>query len=346
VLVAEDSPTTRALLVALLEADPAVTVVGAVVDGGQAVDQTRALRPDVVVMDIEMPRIDGYEATRRIMSQVPTPIVMVSGHAGSLESRAFEALAAGALVLIGKPAGTRDLSEVRRLVDTVRLMAEVRVVRRWERASRAAAAAPCPVSAAPQVRVVAIGASAGGPPVVAEILAALPASFACPVLLVQHIAEGFANGLAVWLDRATGLTVRLAEHGEPLRRGTVYVAPDGRQMGVDLRGRVELTDGPAADGFRPSASHLMRSVARSYGRGAGGVLLTGMGRDGAAGLLELRRRGGVTIAQDEASSVVFGMPGEAVRIGAAEHVMPPHRIAEALTSLATADARADQARSR
>ena len=333
VLVAEDSATTRAYVVHLLEEDPGITVVGQAKDGAEAVELAESLRPDVVLMDVEMPRVDGNEATRRIMERAPTPIVMMSAHSRHVEERAFEALGTGALAVVGKPAGFGQpghASSAAQLRETVKLMAEVKVVRHWRRRD-SHAPEPGLVDGARRIRVVAIGASAGGPPVVAQILSELPADLPCPVLVVQHISTGFAQGLVDWLGRSTSLTVKLAEADEPARSGTVYIAPDDAHLGYG-DGRVRLTADPEVDGFRPSASYLLQSVARSAGRGAVGVLLTGMGRDGASGLLELRRAGGVTIAQDEESSVVFGMPKEAIRLGAAEHVLPPMKIAEAIRS--------------
>jgi len=336
VVVAEDSPTTREYLVHLLDADPALDVVGQARDGQEAVELVEALRPDAVVMDVEMPRMDGYEATRQIMERAPIPIVMVSAHSSQLEERAFEALSAGALVLLNKPAGPGDpgyAATALQLVATVKLMAEVKVVRRWRKLDADPQPAASRIGPPRKMRAVAIGASAGGPPTVAEILSDLPAELSCPVLLVQHIAPGFAAGLVEWLGRATSLAVKLAEPDEPARPGTVYVAPDGVHMGIADGGQIRLTTEGELDGFRPSASHLLRSAAGSCGPAAIGVLLTGMGRDGAAGLLELRKAGGVTIAQDKESSVVFGMPMEAIRLGAAEHVLPPKKISEAIRSL-------------
>lgn len=344
VVLAEDSAVTREFLVHLLDEDPLFEVVGAARHGEEAVTLVEALRPDVVVMDIEMPHMDGYEATRRIMETVPTPIVMVSGHSSQLEAKAFEALRAGALVLLNKPSGPGHPdypASSLELLATVKLMAEVKVVRRWARREPPAREPVRRIEPARKVRVVAIGASAGGPPTVAQILSALPRDLGSPVLLVQHIAPGFVAGLAEWLDRATSLAVKLAEPNETALAGTVYVAPDGVQMGIAPDGRIRLTTESEADGFRPSATHLLRSVARSYGAAAVGVLLTGMGRDGATGLLDLREAGGVTIAQDKESSVVFGMPMEAIRLGAAEHVLPPAKIAEVLRSLMQADRGAD-----
>lgn len=336
VLLAEDSAVTREHLTHVLDADPALQVVGQARNGEEAVELVEALRPDVIVMDVQMPRVDGYEATRRIMERTPTPIVMVSAHASKVEGKAFEALAAGALVLLNKPNGPGlpgSAGATMKLVATVKLMAEVKVVRRWPTGSSPPRRDVVTIQPNRKIRVVAIGASAGGPPTIAEILAGLPADLSCPILVVQHIAAGFAGGLAEWLARSTSLAVKLAEPNEPARPGAVYVAPDDLHMGISATGRITLTDELEADGFRPSASYLMRSVARSYGAAALGVLLTGMGRDGADGLLELREQGAITIAQDKESSVVFGMPMEAIRLGAAEHVLPPRRISQAIKSL-------------
>jgi two-component system chemotaxis response regulator CheB len=189
------------------------------------------------------------------------------------------------------------------------------------------------VTADRRIRLVAIGASTGGPAVVSEILGRLPRDLGAPVLLVQHIVPGFVSGLAEWLGQATGFAVKVAEPREALRPGTVYVAPSGSQMGVTRDGRISLTQEEVEDGFCPSASCLFESVAESHGPSAIGIVLTGMGRDGAAGLKRLREAGAVTVAQDEESSVVFGMPGEAIRLEAAEHVLAPPGIAELIRAL-------------
>ena len=337
VLVADDSATVREYLAYLLGEDPALEVVGTARDGLEAVEQAQRLRPDVIVMDVHMPRMNGFEATRRVMERIPTPIVIVSASI-SREAVAltFEALKAGALTVVDKPGGPdhpKHAESARRLVETVKLMAEVKVVRRWPRRERPAPPAPPSVRADRKIRLIAIGASTGGPQVVAEILRGLPREFGAPILVVQHIAPGFTEGLVEWLGQGTPLAVRLAEAGEPVRPGTVYVARNGVQMGITGDGRIRLTKEPAEDGFCPSASYLFQSVAQAYGRAAVGILLTGMGRDGARGLLRLREAGGLTIVQDEESSVIFGMPGEAVRLGAAEHVLSPEQISGMICSL-------------
>ena len=246
VLVAEDSAVTREYLVYLLGQDPALQVVGTARDGREAVEQAERLRPDVIVMDVHMPRMNGYEATHQIMERVPTPIVMVTASLSRDEAGvAFEAIKAGALTVVDKPGGPEhpDRAEsARRLVETVRLMAEVKVVRRWPRRERPIPPAAPPARPDRKIRLIAIGASTGGPAVVAQVLGELPGDLAAPVLVVQHIAPGFTTGLAEWLGQGTLLAVKAAEPSEAVRPGSVYLAPDGWQMGITKDGRIRLTE--------------------------------------------------------------------------------------------------------
>ncbi|HUY03900.1 MAG TPA: chemotaxis-specific protein-glutamate methyltransferase CheB [Rhodocyclaceae bacterium] len=339
-LVVEDSPVVREFLVHVLGADPAIQVVGTASDGEQALEAVVRLSPDVVTMDIHMPRLDGIEATRRIMENNPVPIVIVSGSNDPGEvATTFRAMAVGALAVLRRPAGLghpEHEATVRELVQTVKLMAEVKVVRRWPRARRPALPVP-PLAVGPtpaRLRAVAIGASTGGPPVLQAMLATLPGDFPAPILIVQHMAAGFIQGFVDWLAQSSKLPVHLASHGETLLPGHVYVAADDFQMRVARGDRIVLAADPPDYGLRPSVAALFRSLAAVYGGEVAACLLTGMGRDGAAELKLLRDQGAITFAQDQESSVVHGMPGEAIRLDAASFVLPPEKIAAALASLA------------
>jgi two-component system, chemotaxis family, protein-glutamate methylesterase/glutaminase len=340
-LLAEDSATTREYLAALLGDDPAIEVAGTARDGAEAVEQAERLRPGLILMDINMPRLSGLEAARQIMERAPAPIVLISASADQIQvAKTFAALDAGALAVLEKPFGLghpRQAETTRQLLETVKLMAEVKVVRRWPR--RESRLPPGRPDVAPgwrdrEIRLVAMGASTGGPPVVAQILKALPRDLGAPVLLVQHIAPGFVAGLAGWLAQVTRLPVKLAEPDERARPGTVYVARDGAQLGITAQGSIVLTGAAGQEGFCPSVSHLFEAAAAGFGRAALGVLLTGMGRDGAAGLRRLRDAGGLTVTQDEATSVVFGMPRAAIQLEAAALVLAPERIAQLIASVA------------
>jgi len=346
VLIVEDSPTVREFLLQILCSDPAIEVVATAETGEEALQAVERFRPDIITMDIHMPRMNGFDATRRIMETHPTPIVIVSGAADAMDTaEAFRAIESGALAVLRKPSGMGDPEHEQRkaeLVRTVKLMSEVKVVRRWPR-YRPAEGVP-ETSLCKEIRlqttqthprIVAIGASTGGPPVLQTILAALPRNFPIPVLIVQHIAAGFTQGLAEWLAQSSSLSIHIPMHGQSILPGHVYVAPDGLQMSVSADGLVQLRLDEPENGLRPSVSCLFRSVAKAYGPSAVGVLLTGMGKDGAWELKSMKEQGAVTIAQDRETSVVHGMPGEAIRIGGATYVLAPDKIRLALASLAT-----------
>lgn len=341
VLVAEDSPVVREFLVHILGSDPDIRVIGTANDGEEALDAVQRYRPDVITMDIHMPKMDGLEATRRIMETYPTPIVVVSGSTDPHENTmTFRAMEAGALAVLRRPNGIGHPDyegSAKELVQTVKLMSEVKVVRRWPQARRVphlpATAKPATGEAA-IIKVIAIGASTGGPPVLQTILAMLSRDLPVPVVIVQHMASGFIAAFVEWLAQSSGLPVHVATHGEYLVPGHAYVAPDEFQMKIEHGGRVALARDEPESGLRPSVSYLFRSLAEVYGGNVVAGLLTGMGRDGAEELRLLKEKGAVTFAQDKESSVVHGMPGEAIRLNAATYVLAPDKIAAVLANLA------------
>jgi two-component system chemotaxis response regulator CheB len=342
VLIVDDSASMRLFLERIFSTDPEISVAGSVQNGEEALAAVERLAPDVVTMDIYMPRMSGLDATRRIMETRPTPIIILSGNLDPEEVRtSFQAMEAGALTALPKPPGVGHPdheTEVASLVRKVKLLSEVKVVKRWPRGVKVLSPAPVRETgckeALYQPRVVAMGASTGGPVVIQRILSGLDAGFSIPILIVQHMATGFVYGFAEWLALSSRLPVHVAAGGEHILPGHVYVAPDGFHMLAEADGSIKLDAAPPENGLRPSVSALFRSVAGAYGKNSVGVLLTGMGSDGAEELLALRRKGAVTIVQDEASSVIYGMPGEAVRIGAATHIMPTEKIARMLGELA------------
>ncbi len=328
VLVVEDSVSARELLVGMLNAVPGLSVIGTATSGEEAIEKAARLRPDIITMDIHLPGMNGLDATRNIMESNPIPIVIVSSTPDRNEVMStFRAIEAGALAFVEKPRGIEDAET---LVQTVRAMSEVKVVRRWPR-NRERLARTTPRRA---VGVVAIGASTGGPPVLNVILSALPLDFHPPVLIVQHMAAGFLQGFSEWLNESCALPVRLASHGEPVVPSRVYVAPDGFQMKVSGRGLISLSKEASEEGQMPSVSCLFSSVREVYGATSVAGLLSGMGKDGAIELRRLKDCGAWTFVQDRESAVVYGMPGEAVRLEGVSVVLSPEKIAPWLVSMA------------
>jgi len=335
-LIVDDSPSVRMMLEQLFNSDPAFQVVGSASDGEEAVAAVERLTPDVVTMDILMPRMNGLDATAMIMERHPVPIVIVSGNLDAEEVlTSFKAMEAGALTALPKPRGVshpEHAADVAMLLQRVKLMAEIRVVRRWPRMAKTNPHPLLPVGEQVTPRVVAIGASTGGPVIINSILAGLKPDFPLPLMIVQHMSPGFIRGFAEWLSLTSRLPVRIASQGESLLPGQVYIAPEGFHMTVAGADRIALIRSAPINGHLPSVSALFRSVAEVCGRQAVGILLSGMGDDGALELKLMKNKGAVTIAQDRESSIIFGMPGEAVKLGAASHVLPPDRIVEYLTS--------------
>jgi two-component system chemotaxis response regulator CheB len=344
-LVVEDSLTVRKRIVEVLSADPGIAVVAEAADGLAGFELCRRLRPDVVTLDMMLPVMTGVEAAERIMAYCPTPILIVSASVNRGELfRTYDALAAGAIDVLEKPLGTEpDEAWEARLRAAVKLVARIKVIthprarlglgraeapRGAPQRSTTAASAPSPAG------LVAIGGSTGSPAAVVEILRALPRGFRAPVLLVVHINEPFGSAFAEWLDRQSPVRVRYARDREPLPapgNAGVLMATPGRHLVVE-GGALRFSDAPERHSCKPSVDALFESVSAGCGPTALAVLLTGMGRDGAAGMLAIRRAGGRTIAQDEATSIVFGMPREAILLGAAERVLPLGEIGPAIVA--------------
>jgi two-component system chemotaxis response regulator CheB len=360
VLVVEDSLTVRRRLVDVLGADPGMEVVGEAGDGALAIELCERLRPDVATFDMMLPGTNGLTAIEHIMAYCPTPIVIVSGSTNRGELfKTYDALAAGAVDVLEKPRGDEPEGVwERKLVATVRLVSRIKVITHPRARLRGAATSQSaldakrgaaaevrgtrlgldPGSEPPRAspRIIAMGASTGGPGAVLQILRGLPGDFPLPITLVIHVGEPFGAALAEWLDEQSPLRVTQARHGEPLPGvgdGRIIMAPPDRHL-VVRQGRLLLTTDPARHSCRPSVDVLFESIALELGAGAAACLLTGMGKDGAEGLLAVRRAGGMTLAQDEATSVVFGMPREAILRGAARRVLPIDRMADALVAIA------------
>ena len=336
VLVVDDSATMRTVISGILETDPELKVAGQARNGKEAIALCQELKPDIITMDIRMPEMDGYQAIQHIMSEFPRPIVVLTTSQSDRElGTSFKAVEYGALMVLGKPSGlTADYRAMEDLRAQVKAMAGVKVVGRRRRPEERPDM-PEPMgkrtySESGPITLIAIGASTGGPPALQMVLGKLPRRPPVPVVVVQHISEGFVNGLARWLKETTRLEVTVAENAMILKPGIVYIAPDNRHLAVGPEGRAWLKELPPVDGHRPSVTTLFESVAVHYGKKGAGVLLTGMGADGAAGLKRIRDAGGYTIAQDEETSVIFGMPREAIKLGGAVEVAPLEEIAPLL----------------
>jgi two-component system chemotaxis response regulator CheB len=341
VLVADDSLTVRQRLCEVLAGDPDIEVVGQAENGSEVIELCRQFRPNAITMDMMMPVMSGLAATEYIMAHFPTPILIVSSSTNRGELfKTYEALAAGAIDVLEKPDGGGDDEWERTFVATVKLVSRIKTIThpraRLEGMGRMAAPAPpLATGARPACRVIGIGASTGGPAALVDVLRGLPVDFPVPVLIVMHIGQPFAKAFAEWLDAQTPHPVSYAKGGEAMAAlvGRVVMAPPDRHLEV-AGGRLQLTSAPERHSCRPSVDVLFESLARDFHAAATGCLLTGMGRDGASGLLAIRNAGGVTLAQDEATSVVYGMPREAVVLGAAQRVLPIGAIGPALAALA------------
>ena len=338
VFLVDDSPLALVMLKRMLATSPEIEIVGTARNGREALACFERTRPEVICTDYHMPDMDGLELIEQTMAEFPRPILVISSiiHPDERE-KAFPLLAAGAVDVFPKPtADTPFELAARSLVHKIKILSGVMVISRRHAKHEKAASTATPVARPKSSRspsIVAIGASTGGPQVLQAILSKLPSDFPCPILCVQHISAGFLQGLVTWLDGQCPLRVKIAEADELAAAGTIYFAPGQYHLEINRHGRLLLSNAPAVDGHRPSVTMTFQSVARTYGSQALSVLLTGMGSDGATGLLDVSKAGGLTIAQNEESCIVFGMPNRAIELGAAQHVLPADEIAQSLIRL-------------
>lgn len=348
VLVVDDSAFMRRILTELLSAEPDIEVAGTARDGQDGVEKALALAPDVITLDVEMPRLDGYGALQAIMQRRPTPVVMVSSHTREGAEATIRALALGAVDVLAKPSGpiSLDMATVREdLVRKVRAAAGARVRYRrslaeWTPPARSPRppGPPGPAAGSPgrAARAVAIACSTGGPGALHQVVPRLPADLPAAVLVVQHMPPGFTRSLAQRLDDLSPIAVKEAEDGDPVRPGQVLVAPGGKHMVVGADGKVRLTEDPPVHGVRPAADPLLESLPPVFGSRVLAVVLTGMGYDGARGVRAVKRAGGRCVAEDASTCVVYGMPRVVIEMGLADEVVPIHEVAGAITRLVAA----------
>jgi two-component system chemotaxis response regulator CheB len=341
VLIAEDSRVMQQLLIHAISSDPIFKIVGVACDGEEAIEAAKKLNPDVIAMDWQMPKLDGKEATRIIMETNPLPIVIVTGSIAAKDvAFSFSMIEVGALAIVKKPPSVDHpdyKKDIQELIQALKLMSEVKLVRRIKHDIQKYIPSKSTIEKSIReetaIQIVAIGASTGGPLVVQKILSGLPKNISVPILIVQHISQGFTDGFVEWLKNTTKFPVHIASHGEFPLPGHGYIAPDNFHMGVESGPKIVLSNHEKENGMRPSVAYLFRTTAQAFGSDAVGVLLTGMGRDGADELKLMKEKGAVTFVQDKESSLVHGMPGEAIKLNAATYILSTEDITTALTAL-------------
>lgn len=345
VLVVEDSPTAQSLLKGIIAADPFLILAGIAVNGNQAVEFVKRNKPDVISMDINMPVMDGLQATRLIMEQFPVPIVIVSSqYEPSDVALSMQILEAGALTILPRPSGpaSPDFQQsARHYQHTLKMMAGIKLKPKassyFPSIERVTDNASFNLKSGLKDKgfpeIVLIGASAGGPAAIESILKGLPDTFPIPILIVQHIDPNFAGGFCEWLGQITRLQVHIAKHGEKALPGHVYLPPGDTHLGMLQYGIISVIKDPVEKNLRPAVSYLFRTAGEIYKKNILAILLSGMGTDGAAELKKLRENGATTIVQDMQSALVFGMPGEAVKLNAADLILPPNEILQKLLNL-------------
>lgn len=344
VLVVEDSPVVQQMIAHILKSDPEIEVIGLLKNGKEAVNFVKHTKPDVITMDVNMPVLNGLDATKIIMNMNPVPIVIVSSNFNPKDiNHTFMALQAGAVAVAEKPAriGTEEFKIAsKKLIQTVKLMSEIKVISRKfsgissnETDNKENVLFNYFTNEKKNYEVIGIGASTGGPQVIEKILSSLPTDYSLPFLIVQHISPGFTSGFVDWLNTNSKLKVSVAKDGEHIEPGNCYIAPDNFHLTVTENKIIKLTDDEPENNLRPSIDRLFSSLANYYNKSAIGILLTGMGKDGAKELKTMKDLGCLTIAQSKESSLIFGMPAEAVKLDAANLSLSPDEIIKLLISI-------------
>lgn len=343
VLVADDSPTVRLMICRMLESDPSIRIVGTAANGREATEQVTLLKPDIVTMDVEMPVMNGLDAIEHIMAYNPVPILVISSVVDKLHAaNAARALGAGAVDVMPKPmpASMQEFETVAQdLRAKIKLLSRVQVITH-PKAKLTTFDEPKPFPATPEkyvvreqldsFRLVAIGSSTGGPQALYNILGTMPPDVNAALLIVQHIAPGFTEGLAEWLSTNCKMRICIGKDGQAIYPGEVIIAPEGSHMIVNSSFKLEMLDQDYPGPHKPAVNVLLESVADIYGSKSVGVILTGMGNDGALGIKAIHDRGGHTIAQDSATSAIFGMANEAIKMGGVDEVLPLPDISEGI----------------
>jgi two-component system chemotaxis response regulator CheB len=340
VLIVEDSQIALVILKRILESSPQIEVVGTACSGLEALELIPTTQPDVICTDLHMPYMNGLELTAKVMEFYPCPILVISASVKQEDTHhIFQLLEAGAIDIFPKPdAGLVENDELLKqaLIDKINVLSGVRVFKRKQKnATRNLANKPAssPLKFLPKPKIIAIGASTGGPQALYEIFSQLPSGLQVPLICIQHISVGFLQGFIDWLGRNCQLPIRIAQTGETPQPGQIYFSSEQQHLELDSKGRFVHSNTPPLEGNRPSITITFESIAKIYGKSTLGILLTGMGRDGARGLQAIAQAGGWTIAQDEATSVIFGMPHAAIELGAAKQVLPIQAIAPTLLDL-------------
>ena len=339
VLIVDDSVLARDLIKAILSTDSQIVIAGEANNGAEAIAMAAALRPDIITMDIEMPVMNGLDAIEQIMANNAMPILVVSSLGDA--HTAYSAISRGALDLIQKP--DVNLEDAMEFISKVKLLSRVKVLTHLKgrhpkpekQRDLSFIAAVKSINVPQSNRVVAVASSTGGPDALSVMLSGLPETFPCPVLIAQHISDGFVPGMVDWFRKITRMQVKMGANGDELKPGHAYISPSEMHMTVGAGGRIALVERQPSDIFRPSCDRLLMSVAEVFGKRGVGVILTGMGNDGVLGMQRIKQAGGITVAQDEKTSVVFGMPRVAIEAGCIEKVLPIQAIAGALVDIAS-----------